>query len=108
MSQTSIPAGSPMAIKVNAGAVKGKAKSKVEAAPVDQKMSDDEELMAAMEMEDIGAMQYIDLKSMEKADLQRHAMRTYGARYGENETADYMREDIQKRMAMRSGMARYR
>lgn len=111
MSQTSIPAGSPMAIKVNATAPKGKGKGKKaqqQEAPIEKKVDSDEDLLAAMEMEDIGNLRYIDIKSMDKAALQAHAMRTFGRRYADDETESHMRDDIQNRMAMRAGMQRYR
>ena len=108
MSQTSIPAGSPMAIKVNATAPKGKAKkAQQQEAAIEKKVDSEEDLLAAMEMEDIGNLRYIDIKSMDKAALQAHAMRTFGRRYADNETEANMRDDIQNRMAMRAGMQRY-
>jgi hypothetical protein len=60
--------------------------------------------------EDDGSVQsnYVDLKKMNNAQLRQHSMRRFGARYSDNETDDNIRGDIQKRMAMKTGMQRYR
>jgi hypothetical protein len=51
---------------------------------------------------------YVDLKKMNSAQLRQHAMRRFGMRYGDKETDDHIRGDIQKRMAVKTGMQRYR
>lgn len=60
--------------------------------------------------EDDGSVQspYYDIKKMNNAQLRQHSMRRFGARYSDNETDDNIRGDIQKRMAMKTGMQRYR
>lgn len=54
------------------------------------------------------AQPYVDLATMKGQHLRAHALRTFGVRYADNETDDSMRSDIQKRMAMKTGMQRYR
>lgn len=60
--------------------------------------------------EDDGSAQspYVDFTKMNNAQLRQHAMRRFGSRYPDGETDDNIRGDIQKRMAMKTGMQRYR